>query len=133
MFELAEEALDQIALSIDASIDGAMHDALAGRRDVCFGASCPDQVEQCVGVIGTIGNDMLALEAFEKVWRGANIMCLTCGQYQPNRKAILVDKSVDLGAQSATRAADGVIFAPFLPPAACWWARMIELSISAIE
>jgi hypothetical protein len=27
---------------------------------------------------------------------------------------------VDLGAQSSTRTTDGVIRAPFLPPAACW-------------
>jgi hypothetical protein len=27
---------------------------------------------------------------------------------------------MDLGAQSSTRATDGVIVAPFLPPAACW-------------
>ena len=43
------------------------------------------------------------------------------------------DASVDLGAQSATRATDGVIRAPFFAPAACWWARMMELSMKAMD
>src|SRR5882672_558584 len=76
---------------------------------------------------------MAALEAFEQVRRRTKIVCLAGRQHQPHGQTILVDKGVDLGAQSATRTADGVIFAPFLPPAACWWARMIELSIKAIE
>jgi hypothetical protein len=36
-----------------------------------------------------------------------------------HRQPPLVDDSVDLGAQPATRTADGVIRPPFLPPAAC--------------
>ena len=32
-----------------------------------------------------------------------------------------------------TAQSDGVILAPFFPPAACWWARMMELSIKAID
>jgi len=47
-------------------------------------------------------------------------MRLSGRQQEPDRQAILVDDGVDLGAQSSTRTADGVIFAPFLPPAACW-------------
>jgi hypothetical protein len=54
-------------------------------------------------------------------------------QDQPHGQTVFIHQSVDLGAQSATRTADGVIFAPFFPPAACWWARMIELSMNAIE
>jgi hypothetical protein len=38
---------------------------------------------------------------------------------QPDRQAVLIDHGVDLGAQSATRTANGVILAPFFPPAAC--------------
>jgi len=46
---------------------------------------------------------------------------------------VRADAGVDLGGQSATRTTDGVIRAPFLPPAVCWCARTIELSISASE
>jgi hypothetical protein len=41
-------------------------------------------------------------------------------EHNPHRHSGLIDHRVDLGAQSSTRAADGVIRAPFLPPAACW-------------
>jgi hypothetical protein len=64
---------------------------------------------------------------------GAQIMSLTRGQREPYRQAFLIDDRIDLGAQSSTRTADGVILAPFFLPAACWCARMIELSMSAID
>lgn len=76
---------------------------------------------------------MAALQPCEQVGRSAQIMSLSCGEHEPYRQTVLIDQSVDLGAQSSTRAADGVIFAPFLPPAACWWAGMIELSMKANE
>ena len=43
-------------------------------------------------------------------------------------KAAAVDDNVDLGAQPASRASDGVVRTPFFPPAACWWARTTEAS-----
>jgi hypothetical protein len=42
VLELAEEALDEVALAVDASIDGSVDDALAGRRDMGLGAGRPD-------------------------------------------------------------------------------------------
>ena len=98
-----------------------------------LGAAGPDKIEQRIGVISAVGDDMAALQPFEQVGRSAQIVSLSCGEHEPYRQTVLIDQSVDLGAQSSTRAADGVIFAPFLPPAACWWARMIELSMKAIE
>ena len=98
-----------------------------------FGPAGSDQIEQVIGVIAAVGDDVTAFEASQQERRGAQIVVLSSGQHQPHRQAILIDQSIDLGAQSSTRTADGVIFAPFFPPAAGWWARMIELSINAIE
>jgi hypothetical protein len=44
---------------------------------------------------------------------------LAGGQQQADRQAVAVNDGMDLGAQSSTRTADGVIRAPFFPPAAC--------------
>jgi hypothetical protein len=44
---------------------------------------------------------------------------LAGGEHQPQRQSVGADDGMDLGAQSSTRAADGVILAPFFPPAAC--------------
>lgn len=133
MLEFVEEALDEIALTVDAAVDRAMDKPLAGRGDVGLGASGPDQVEQAVGVIAAIGHDVAASQAGQQIGRRLQVVGLAGGQYQADRQAVLVDDGVDLGAQSSTRAADGVIRTPFFPPAACWWARMMELSIRAIE
>jgi hypothetical protein len=46
-------------------------------------------------------------------------MCLPGGEDKPHRQPVFIDHGIDLGAQSATRTANGVIFAPFFPPAAC--------------
>ena len=133
MLEFAEEALDEIALPVDAFVDRTVNEALAGRRDVGLGATGPDQIEHCVGVVASVGDDMTAFEADEQKRSCAQIMGLAGRQYKTHRQAVFIDQSIDLGAQSSTRTADGVIFAPFFPPAACWCARIIELSMNAIE
>jgi hypothetical protein len=47
------------------------------------------------------------------------IVRLPRGQNDADRQSIVAHDGVDLGAQSPTRETDGVILAPFLPPAAC--------------
>jgi hypothetical protein len=133
MFKLAEEALDQIALSVDALVDRTVDDPLSCRRDMGFGAAGSDQIEERIGIVTSIGDDVAAFEAFEQEGCGAQVMGLAGGQHEPHWQPIFIDQGVDFGAQSSTRTTDGVIFAPFFPPAACWWALMIELSINAIE
>ena len=134
MLELVEEAFDEVALAIDAPVNRAMDQPLSGRRNVGSRAARPDQFEERVGVVAAVGNDMAALQTGKQMWCRPQVVSLTGGQHESHRQAVLIDKGVDLGAQSSTRATDGVIFALFfLAPAACWWARMIELSIKAIE
>ena len=120
MLELVEEPLDQIALPINAPIDCTMHQALSGRGNMCLGTAGPDQIEQSIGIIATVGDDVAALEACEQMRRCTQVMSLACGQHEPHGKAFLIDHRIDLGAQSSTRTADGVILALFFPPAACW-------------
>ena len=62
-------------------------------------------------------------------WFGSDqIVCLAAGQKEVDRVAQSVDHGVDLGAQSAARAPDGLIL---WAPALCWWARTMVLSIIA--
>lgn len=120
MLELAEEAFDQITLAVNAPIDGTVHKALAGRGDVGLGAAGSDQVEQSIGIIAPVGDDVTAFEAHEQEGCRAQVVVLSGGQDKPYWQAVFIDQSIDLGAQSSTRTADGVILAPFFPPAACW-------------
>jgi len=133
MLEFIEVALDQVALAVDATIDAALDEAIPLRGDMGLGAGCSDEIEQRARIVATVGDDVAAFETGEQRWCSDSVVRLTGGQHEPHGQAVLIDNSVDFGAQSATRATDGVILAPFFPPAACWWARMMEESISAME
>ncbi len=86
-----------------------------------------------MSVIGPVGDHVAAGEAGEQGWCCGDVMRLACRENDANRQTIFVHQRIDLCTQSSTRTTDGVIWAPFFPPAACWWARMIDESIRAME
>lgn len=134
MLELAEVSLDDIALSVDCRVDGALDLSVALGRDVGAAAMRCDQVDDGAGVVAPVGNQRPGwLQALDQGFNCGLVGGLARREYDPQRQAILIDQGIDLGAQSSTRTTDGVIRAPLFPPAACWWARMIELSIRCIE
>ena len=98
-----------------------------------LGAGGADQTEEGIRIVAPVGDHVAAGKTSDKIGGGGEIVALASGEDDPDRQAMLIYQRMNLGAQSATRTADGVILAPFFPPAACWWARMIELSINAIE
>lgn len=130
MLELVEEALDEVALAVDGVVDRTLSLAIPLGWDVRPGAVLGDEIQDGLGVITSIGNRVGGrLQAFEQVGHGGLVGGLARGEQQFERQAVGIDHGVDLGAQSSTRTADGVIRAPFFPPAACWWARTMEESI----
>jgi len=134
VFELAEEALDEVALAVDGDVDRAANRALRCAWDARLGAGSADQFDDSVGVVAAVGdNGGRDRQTVEELRHGGHVRGLAGGEQQAHRQAVLVDNGVDLGAQSSTRTADGVIRTPFFPPAACWWARMMEESISCID
>jgi len=61
-------------------------------------------------------------------------VCLAAGQEEADRVAQRIDQGVYLGAQSAARSPDRLVFAGFFSaPALCWWARTMVLSISVLQ
>ena len=58
MLEFVEVAFDQIALAIEAAVDASLDQAASRRRDMGLGAARPDQLEQRVGIVAAIGNNM---------------------------------------------------------------------------
>ena len=130
VFEFVEEALDEVAPAIEAGIDRALRFAVALCRDVGNGAVCGQEFEDGVGIVTAVGNGIAGgLEAVDQGRDGGLVGGLAWREQQPDGQAVGIDHAVDLGAQSSTRTADGVIRAPFFPPAACWWARTIEESM----
>ena len=130
MLELVEEALDEVALPVEGGIDGALEPDVALGRDVVLAAPGADHLDQSACVVSVIGDEGFGRrQGLDEGRRYGLVGGLAGGQDQPDRPSLFVDDGMDLGAQSSTRTANGVIRAPFFPPAACWWARMMELSI----
>ena len=59
MFELAEEALDQVALAIEPRIDRALNFAITLGRNVRLAAPLANQFDNGLGVVAAIGNKSL--------------------------------------------------------------------------
>jgi hypothetical protein len=134
VLQLVKEALDEIAATIEALIDASLNLAVTLCGNVGVGPAASREFEQGLGVISSVG-DQIAGSVQARDQRDGRFLVgrLTGGQHEADRQTLAIDDDIDLGAQSSTRTADGVIRAPFFPPAACWWARMIELSISAMD
>jgi|HubBroStandDraft_1064217.scaffolds.fasta_scaffold686048_1 hypothetical protein len=121
MLELVKEALDQVALPIDQVVDRALDLAVTGGRDVRPSATGFDEIDDSSGVIATVSDEVaIRLEPLDQSRRNGLVGRLTLRKHYPYRHSLLIDHRVDLGAQSSARTTDGVIRAPFLPPAACW-------------
>ena len=134
MLEAIEAAFDEVPLAVECWIDTALDPFLPGRRDVrcCF---CSFDVGKDGRVIvAAVGNHVRPRPDCPKQVRdGVLVMSLPGRECQAHGQAVLSDERVDFGAQPAARSTDGVIRTPFFPPAACWWARTMELSIKARE
>lgn len=134
VFELVEVSLDQVALAIDCPVDGTLNLPIALGRNMCCSTARFDPLDQCDCVIPTVRHHMRGVpQAVDECGGGGLVAGLSGADRQSDRQTCLIHDRVDLGAQSATRTTDGVIRAPFFPPAACWWARMIELSMNAMD
>ncbi|MDU6568839.1 MAG: hypothetical protein E6515_14620 [Enterococcus faecalis] len=79
MLELAEEALNKIALAVDAAADGALDHSLAGGRNMSPSSAGSDHVQEGIGVVTTVGHNITAFEPLEQKWRGTQIVGLPRG------------------------------------------------------
>ncbi len=130
VLELVEEAFDEVALTVDGFVDRALDLAGAVRRDVGVSAEALDVGHDGFAVVATVTDDIAARHGTVQQFRHRpHIMGLSGGEGELTGQTASAHHGVDLGGQSSTRTANGVIRAPFFPPAACWWARTIEESI----
>ena len=121
MFEFIEVSLDKVALAINRSGDRALNLSVTLCRNVSPSPHRFDLIDEGARIIAAISDDMLgACQAGDKVWRGGLVGGLPGGECETNGQSDLVDNGVDLRAQSPARETNGVIRAPFFPPAACW-------------
>ncbi len=120
VFDPIEEAFDAIALSIEHRAEASLPSAVRLERDVGRSASLLDRAAQPVGVIGLVGKDDGTWPEMSQQLRGRRaIRRLTRCEEQLERQAARVDDGVNLGGQSAARAAHTAIRVAFFEFAAC--------------
>lgn len=132
VFELAEEALDEVAISVEEAAEGRDVPAVWHRLDVGPGAAGRQIGSEGVAVVGTVGEQDLAVgEGGEHIGGTPAVMGLAFAQLQRDRQSVGIDQGVDLGCQPAPRAPHaaavscvpngsiGGVQAPFLTFAAC--------------
>ena len=102
MLELAEEALDQVALAVEPLAEARLPLAVGFAWDVGRGALLLDQRPDAIGVIGFVGeNDGVRAETVEELVGDLAVMRLAGGQAEPDREPLRIDDDVDLGREPA--------------------------------
>ncbi len=129
VFEFVEEALDEVAVSIEKGAERRHRLSVRHRLDVGPGTPCRERGAQRIAVIGRVGEQDLAVaDIIEHVGRALAVMGLAFAELERDRQAVGVDQGMDLGRQPAARAphASGVsrvpsggVRAPFFTLAAC--------------
>src|SRR5215210_6798000 len=141
LLEAVDEALDPVALPIRLSVEA--HPAL--RLGAAAGDDRPDPAAAQVGAdrrpgVALVSDDALGPHPWPPLPRAFDSRPLQQGRHQrrlvplPRRQERGHRLTGPLGAEvefrreAAPAAAKGLIAAPFLAPAACWWARIVVLS-----
>jgi len=99
VFELAEVPLDDIALPVDRRVDRALNLSVALGRDVGATAVRGDQVDNGARVVTPVRDERAGgLEASDQGFDGSLVRGLSGREHDPQRQAVLIDQSIDLGA-----------------------------------
>ena len=120
LLELAEESLDQIALTVEREIGVARLGAIGlGGNDGRDGAAL-EGLDQGIGVIPLVGQERRGLDLFEQRLSLGYIRRLPGRQRKNRRISNRIDDGVDLGRQPTAGSADGLVLAIFFwAPALC--------------
>ena len=121
LLEPGEEVFDQMPCLVEVLVIAAGPLAVAPGWDNHLLSRRRDRIDHpFVGVEGFVGDQHVGLHRRDQVVGADEIVCLAAGQMEADRIAKGINQGVDLGAQSATRAADGLVLADFFfAPAPC--------------
>jgi hypothetical protein len=118
MFELAEEALDEIALAIKALGEAGFPLSISLGGYVWRRALFLDERANAVGVVGLIGQDNDAgSQAVEQLIGDLSVVRLPGRQADPDREPLGVDDDVDFRREAASASTETMIWTPL------WMAR----------
>src|SRR5262245_7368909 len=120
-----------MALTVAMAVISTLNSTILARRNNGLSARLLNGRDEGHRVIAFVSDHLLGGKAFDQRRRLGDVADLPAGESPTQRVAQRIDGSMDLGAQSATRAPERLWALFFWAPAACWWARTVVLSISS--
>src|ERR1700722_20404430 len=122
LFELVEEALDDVALLVELGVIGTLEGAVPLGRNNRLGVALCDLGAQVIGVVALVGDRDVRGEALNQLVRESDVVALAWRADQAHRVSQRIAGGVDFGAQAAAGATKALgIRPPFCrqAPAAC--------------
>src|ERR1700730_4134201 len=120
VLEQIEEALDQIAFTIECEVPLPLDVSVGLGRNDRSDSTLGESFDERIGVISFVANQGLWVGVLDQRFRASKIMILAWCKHQFDRIAQSVDKRMYLGRQSAARSADRLRAVFFRAPALCW-------------
>ncbi len=120
LLEFVEEALNEVALTIECLFPAEALPAPAHVGDVGNGTAGLDVGSEAVGIIGLVGDDYRAsLKVGQERFGRRQIVGLARCDQDLDRPALAVDAGVDLGRKPPATAPHATIATVFFTPEAC--------------
>jgi hypothetical protein len=117
--EALEEVLDEMPPFVHFGVIGNGRFAVRFGRDDGGGAALVQRGAQGIVVEGFVPDEGIKIDACDQRLDTDAVVALTRQQDKAHQIAERIDKSDDLGRQSATRLADGLIVSPPFAPVPC--------------
>ena len=121
LFEFGEEVLDQVTSGVEGSIELPLLLPIGLRWDHHLLSRGGHRLDDTfIGVVGFVGDQRVSFEVGQEFIGADEIMDLAAGQIKAGWITQRIDPRVNLGAQSAARAPDRLVFPVFFwAPALC--------------
>ncbi len=121
MFDLAEEALDEISFFVKVRAEADWVFAVGFWRDIRPGVTVLCPLPDMIGIVSLVGQQHgSGLQVRQQVSDSLHVVNLTRRDTQPDWQAASIDRRMDLGGQSSPAAAHTAISTPLFTAFACW-------------
>lgn len=104
MLNLVDEALDQMALSVQVTVMLALLIATRRRGNDRLSATLNHHIKELSRIAGLVGNNIVSAETVDEQGGLCNVMALTCRQAETQRITQAIDVDMKLGAEVAPTA-----------------------------
>jgi len=121
LLELVEEALDEVALTVDRLRPAILRLAVRTVGNVGNGTVITNAGSHRIGVVALVGDDDRArLDPVEQSLGGGDVVIISRRDQETDRSPFRIDARVDFRREPAAASTDTTNSTLFLTPEACW-------------